>query len=285
MEYYLRDILLSKKNELETLYDRYIPTLREYFILENPIYKKEVEIRRSLIKNIRRNQVNVIAEVKKSSPSRGLINDSINIKKVAALYNEYESFICGISVLTEPLYFNGSLNYIKEVKEVCELPILRKDFLFNEIQVYESFFGGADCILLISSILSSKKLKRLYELACNLGMEVIAEVHNLKDLDRALDINPRIIGINNRDLKSMQVNKNNIFKILEYISKENLTNKTFICESGIGETNIKNDLDYIKELYERGVRNFLIGTYFMQSKDLQATLKETEELFKKLGID
>lgn len=279
---YLRNILISKKNEIETLYNRYDFSLREYFILEESIYKKEVEIRRSLIKNIRRNQVNVIAEVKKSSPSRGLINDSINIKKVAALYNEYESFICGISVLTEPLFFSGSLSYIKEVKEVCELPVLRKDFLFNEIQVYESFFGGADCILLISSILSSKKLKRLYELACNLGMEVIVEVHNLKDLDRALDINPRIIGINNRDLKSMQVNKNNIFKILEYISKENLTNKTFICESGIGETNIKNDLDYIKELYERGVRNFLIGTYFMQSKDLKATLTETEELFKKI---
>jgi len=277
--------LISKKNEIETLYNRYDFSLREYFILEESIYKKEAGVRGSLLKNMKRNQINVIAEIKKSSPSKGLINGSIDIKKVAALYNEYESFICGISVLTEPLYFNGNLSYIKEVKEVCELPVLRKDFLFNEIQVYESFFGGADCILLISSILSSKKLKRLYELAFNLGMEVIVEVHNLKDLDRALDINPRIIGINNRDLKSMQVNKNNIFKILEYISKENLTNKTFICESGIGETNIKNDLDYIKELYERGVRNFLIGTYFMQSKDLQATLKETEELFKKLGID
>jgi len=259
---YLKKILASKKNEIKDL-------------SKNLDKEKITSIRvkddkTSFIKKIRKNKVNVIAEIKKASPSLGVINDSIDIEKVALLYSKYKSFISGISVVTESIYFRGSLEYIKRVKKVSDLPILRKDFIFHQYQIYESLISGADCILLISSILGYKKLKKLYEEGKSLGIDVLVEVHSKRELDRALDIGADFIGINNRNLKNMKVDPATTFNILRYASKKNITGKIFTSESGV------ENIEYMKGLYNQGVDTFLIGGYFMKSKNLDVTLNKME---------
>ncbi len=234
-------------------------------------------IKKSLIKNIDQNKINVIAEIKKASPSKGCLSPDLDIAKTASIYDRHKDLICAISVITEELYFKGSPKYLLSAKNNTSLPVLRKDFILNQSQVYESFEMGADCILLISTLLGSKKLKRLYRLALNLGMDVLVEVHSKKDLEKAFAIDAELIGINNRDLRNMQINKNNIFSVLKDINPDELKSRIFVCESGIGENNMDSEIQYIKDVFERGVHTFLIGSYFMQSPDLEGALNIFKE--------
>jgi len=226
--------------------------------------------RHSFIKNIRKNKVNIIAEIKKASPSKGIFDNDLDIGKVAALYDRFSSFICGISVITEPVCFNGNPEYIKVVKRFSDIPVLRKDFIFHESQIYESCKIGSDCILLISSILGLKKLKMLYEGATRAGLDVLVEVHTKKEFDKALLCGAEFIGINNRNLKNMEVNLNTADEIIEYAGKKNIEGKIIVCESGIGE------IDYIKKMFQKGIHTFLIGSYFMRSSNLEKTLCDFE---------
>ena len=139
---YLREILRNKKNEIKSLDGKFKD-------------KNFIDGNFNFIKNISNNRVNIIAEIKKASPSRGVINGSLDVEKVALLYSKYKSFISAISVITESVYFKGSSDFLKVVKKVSDLPVLRKDFIFHESQIYESIALGADCILLISSILAA----------------------------------------------------------------------------------------------------------------------------------
>ena len=230
------------------------------------------------IHNISRGRINIIAEIKKASPSKGIINIDLDVSKTARIYNKFDSFISGLSVLTEPLYFKGDGGDVVLAKKGNSLPVLRKDFIFNELQIYESARLGADCILLISSLLSTWRLKELYKCAGELGLDVLIETHYYRELINALGMGAGLIGINNRDLKKMKVDNEHIVGLLNRLPDGALKGIKLVCESGV------NDLDYIKRLYSMGVETFLIGTYFMQSPDLEDVLDRTREGLAAKGL-
>jgi len=259
---YLKEILISKKEEIKKIGKN------------SSLIKSELEktgrYKRSFLNNIGSGKVNVIAEIKRASPSRGIINDQLDLRETVLAYDGFKNFICGISVLTESLYFKGSPEDIKVVRENSDLPVLRKDFIFSDKQIYESAALGVDCILLIGTLLGKRKLKKLYHLAVSLGLEVLVEIHSLEDLDKVLDTGARFIGVNNRNLRDMSVDSNIIYKFLDYSQKNDIRDRVFVCESGI------EDVGYIKDLFSRGINTFLIGSYFMASRDLKNTLKSME---------
>jgi indole-3-glycerol phosphate synthase len=259
---YLKEILISKKKEIKKIEDD------TSLIGSGPV--KTQRDKRSFLNNIGHRKVNVIAEIKRASPSRGIINGQLDLKKTTLAYDSFKSFICGISVLTESLYFKGSPGDIEVVRENSDLPVLRKDFIFSDKQVYQSAALGFDAVLLIATLLGDKRLNKLYHLSVSLGLEVLVEVHSLKDLDKVLDIGARFIGINNRNLKNMSIDRNIIYRFLDYRQKEDIKDKIFVCESGI------KDVEYIEDLFSRGINTFLIGGYFMASRDLMNTLKNME---------
>ncbi|MBE3088944.1 MAG: indole-3-glycerol-phosphate synthase [Actinobacteria bacterium] len=262
---YLREILRNKKNEIKSLDGKF----KDKIFIDGNF---------NFIKNISSNRVNIIAEIKKASPSRGMINDCLDVEKVALLYSKYKSFISAISVITESVYFKGSIDFLNVVKKVSDLPVLRKDFIFHESQIYESAALGADCILLISSILGQKKLNKLYNMAKNLGLDVLVEAHSAREFDKAFNTGARLIGINNRNLKNMEVNINNTIDILEHAASKDIKDKIIVCESGMENTG------YIKDLYKRGIKVFLIGSYFMQSKNLVHDLSDMEARLKRENL-
>jgi len=223
-------------------------------------------------------RVNIIAEIKKASPSRGIINGDLDVSETAKTYDKYKSFISGLSVLTEELYFKGKKTDIALAKAGTGLPILRKDFMISKKQIHESAGLGADCILLISSLLGHNKLKTLYESAMETGLDVLVETHHIQEFMMALDLGADIIGINNRDLKKMQVDNNHIIDLLGELPADALDDKIIICESGV------EDIDYIERLYEMGVNTFLIGTHFMRSRELDDTLLEFENGLKERDL-
>jgi len=268
---YLREILRNKKNEIKNLDGRFN---KKENIPGKSLNKNSINSNFSFIENINSSKINIIAEIKKASPSRGMINDSLDIEKTAILYSRYKSFIGAISIITEPVYFKGSTDFIKVVKKVSDLPVLRKDFIFHESQIYESAALGADCILLISSILGQKKLNKLYNIAKNSGLDVLVEAHSVREFDKAFNTGARLIGINNRNLKNMEVNINNIIDILEHEAGKDIKEKIIVCESGM------DNIGDIKELYDRGIKVFLIGSYFMQSKNLAQDLSDMETRLK-----
>ncbi len=255
---YLKNILVSKK--------KYKPA----------VFKKTMAAGEGFIKNFNRDKINIIAEIKKASPSAGLINPNLDPRQAACQYGRYSSFIKGISVLTEPLYFGGCPDDIKKVKGSCCLPVLRKDFIIYAQQVHESACLGADAILLIAGLLGTRKLKSLYRLAKSLGLEVLVEAHNRKQLNKALKIGASLIGINNRNLKDLKTDTDNSVSLVNEFRGE--ADITIISESGIGS------LDDILSLYGKGIRNFLIGTHFMRAKSLEATLSCMEIAFKGRGL-
>jgi len=262
---YLREILRNKKIEIKSLDGKFKD-------------KNFIDGNFNFIKNISSNRVHIIAEIKKASPSRGMINDSLDVEKVTLLYCKYKSFISAISVITESVYFKGSSDFLKVVKKVSDLPVLRKDFIFHESQIYESAALGADCILLISSILGQKKLNKLYSLATNLGLDVLVEAHSVKEFDKAFNTGARLIGINNRNLKNMEVNIGNTIDILEHAASKDIKDKIIVCESGMENTSC------IKDLYKRGIKVFLIGSYFMQSSNLVHDLSDMEAGLKRENL-
>lgn len=268
---YLKNILAGKKNEIKEL-------SKSYGMNTTMLHIEKQEKNSGFINNIKKNKVNIIAEIKKASPSKGIFNDNLNVGEVASIYDKHKSFICGISVITEPIYFKGNTGFIKKVKEFSDIPILRKDFIFHENQIYESLELGVSCILLISSILGSKKLKTLYEKSKEIGLDVLVEVHSKDEFDRAFDCGASLIGINNRNLKSMEINLNTVIEIYRYACKKNIKNKIIVCESGV------EDIEFIKEMYSEGIYTFLIGSYFMKSSNLGRTLDDFEISLKKENL-
>lgn len=196
--------------------------------------------------------ISIIAEIKKASPSKGVIIEKFDHKRIASIYEEIN--IDAISILTEEHFFKGRNEYIKEAKEITTKPILRKDFIIDEYQIYQAHEIGADAILLIATILPGK-LKSFYDLASRLGLHVLIEVHNQRELEEALETGGRIIGINNRDLRSFQVSLKHTEELIKYIPKD----KIVISESGISTAD---DIKYLEGL---GVNGVLIGEAFMRN--------------------
>ena len=194
----------------------------------------------------------IIAEIKKASPSAGIISDNFD---PVLKSKEYESFgASALSILTEEDYFLGNIQYLKDVKAITSLPILRKDFIVDEYQIYESKLIGADCILLIASILNDEELKNFSEIAERLKLDYIIEVHDEEELQRLKHFSNAIIGVNNRNLKTFDVDINNSVELKKIFEGENI----FIAESGIKS---KKDIEYLQQ---HNINVFLIGESLMK---------------------
>ena len=194
----------------------------------------------------------IIAEIKKASPSAGVISEDFDPVTKA---REYKAFgASALSILTEEDYFLGSIQFLKDVKEVSDLPILRKDFIVDIYQIYESKLIGSDCILLIASILSDTELEEFTQLSDSLELDYIIEVHNEKELRRAQNFPKAMIGVNNRNLKTFNVDIENSIRLKKLFKKNNL----FIAESGIKG---QEDID---KLIENDINIFLIGESLMK---------------------
>ena len=202
--------------------------------------------------NISNKDEAIIAEIKKASPSAGVIAEEFDPVKKAI---EYEAFgASALSILTEEDFFMGSVEYIKEIKKITALPILRKDFMIDKYQIYESKLIGADCILLIASILSDHQIEDFVNIAKKLELDYLIEVHNENELHRVEHFQDALIGVNNRDLKTFEVDLNNSVRIRNVFKQKNI----FISESGIKS---REDLNYLKL---NKIKVFLIGESLMR---------------------
>ena len=203
-----------------------------------------------------------ICEVKKASPSKGLICENFNPVEIA---KEYETIgASAVSVLTEPYFFQGKNSYLSDIADNINLPILRKDFIIDEYMIYESKLIKASAILLIASILTDNQLKEYIELSNSLGLSALVEAHNKEEIDKSLSAGAKIIGVNNRDLKDFTVNINNSIELRKYVPEDIL----FISESGIKTS------DDIKNLRNNNVNGVLIGETLMKSSNRKNTLEK-----------
>ncbi|MDI1243461.1 MAG: indole-3-glycerol phosphate synthase TrpC [bacterium] len=211
--------------------------------------------------------INIIAEFKKASPSKGVINDSVESADVARQYEAGGA--AAISVLTEEDHFKGSLDDLQAVREAVDLPILRKDFFFDEFQIYEAAVAGADAILLIAAMLEDEQLEKFRSLAEDeLGLDALVEVHTLDELERIKRIGSKLIGVNNRDLKSFHVTLDVSRELIQHAPKGTI----MVTESGL------RTLEELLELSELGYVGFLIGETLMRTGDPAAELRRLRDV-------
>lgn len=250
----LDEILENRKNALKPFLDQYhVPA-------------KIVSQKRSLIQAIKNSEASpIISEVKFASPSKGQISSSENIELIAK--HMEQGGVIGISVLTEPNYFNGSFEIFKRVRNVVSLPILLKDFIFNPKQIYYGTELGANVILIIAKMLPEEIIRQLYKITISLDLEALVEIHDLLDLEKIQGFTPRIIGINNRDLQNLEVDIKNTIELIPEVRKR-FPDAFIISESGIYT---RND---IEKLSGAGVDAFLIGSSIMEAPNIQNKLKE-----------
>jgi len=206
--------------------------------------------------------ISLIAEIKKASPSRGIIRQDFNLQDIAGIYRD--AGVQAVSVLTEEDYFAGSISYISELKNLVDVPVLRKDFIFEPYQVYESRVAGADAILLIASLLSKERIAELIKLADSLGLDCLVEVHTDKELKKVLNLGVPLVGINNRNLHTLEID----FKITEKLFPLIPKDKIVVVESGIRNYQ---DVLFLKIL---GVSAILVGEALMEAPDIRKRLEE-----------
>lgn len=216
----------------------------------------------SFYQALKKEGMSYICEVKKASPSKGLIAPAFPYLEIAKEYQEAGA--AAISCLTEPFYFQGSDRYLQEITAAVDIPVLRKDFTVDEYMIFQAAAYGAAAVLLICAILNDEQLKEYRELAEELGMDALVEAHDEEEAERAQKSGARIIGVNNRDLKTFQVDMQNSIR-LRKLAPENVV---FVSESGIKTS------DDIQKLYDNQVDAVLIGETLMRSQDKKAVLEE-----------
>jgi len=225
---------------------------------------KSLELNKELFfifeKTLKNDRINFICEVKKASPSKGVISKDFNPVKIAKEYKEAGADC--ISVLTEPDFFLGHNDYLKEIKNKVNIPILRKDFIIDSYQIYESKLIGADCILLICSILTDQELKGFIEIADKLGLSTLVEAHDEEEINRAIKAGARMIGVNNRNLKTFEVDINNSLNLRKMVANGII----YISESGI-----RDEAD-IKRCIDANVNAVLIGETLMKASNKKEML-------------
>ena len=222
---------------------------------------------RNLTESISKNgPMALIAEIKQASPSCGIIKGDIDIPKTARTYQMGGA--SGISVLTEAHFFRGELSHLRQVREAVSIPILQKDFVVDPFQIYEGRIMGADAILLIAAILEPGQLNELVELAQGIGLVPLVEVHDEEDLKKISGLDLPLIGINNRNLKTMEVNLQTTLHLMEKISQGALV---------ISESGIKSRQD-VERLQEAGVRGILVGEVLMRAADPARKIRELLDL-------
>ena len=216
----------------------------------------------AIVSKIDAGQAGVIAEIKRASPSKGILRADFKPAEIAQSYAEGGA-AC-LSVLTDVDFFQGSDAYLRQARAACRLPVIRKDFIIDPYQVYEARAMGADCILLIAACLEDRQLCELNELAHHLGMDVLIEVHDGEELERALQVENRLIGINNRNLRTFEVSLDTTLDLLSRIPEE----RVVVTESGILGT------EDVSLMRQNGVNAFLVGEAFMRAEDPGARLAE-----------
>lgn len=207
----------------------------------------------------------IIAEVKRASPLKGSLREDFNPLILASQY--VKGGAKAISVITEEHFFYGSLEYLAGVRTVCDLPLLRKDFIFDPVQVEEAKAFGADMVLLIAGILKQEELKELYRYAKSLGLSALVEIHSEEDLEKALSCEAEVLGINNRDLTTLNVDPEHCMRIKKKIPE----GVYVIAESGISKP------DEVKRLKAQGFKGVLIGTSLVKAKDPESLLSKMVE--------
>jgi len=217
---------------------------------------------RDMISALRRGEyVSLLAEVKAASPSRGVLVENFDPVLIGKTYADNGA--SGISVLTDEKFFRGHLDYLEAVRDVVDIPVLRKDFIIDAYQVYEARAAGADCVLLIVAALDDVQLADLYTLASELGMSSLVEIYAEEELDRAMKVNPKLLGVNNRDLKTFNVDLQHTGRIIGRVPG----NVTFVAESGMLTT------DDVRLMGELGAHAVLIGEGLVTSGDIPATVR------------
>ncbi|MCM3633061.1 indole-3-glycerol phosphate synthase TrpC [Paenibacillus camelliae] len=256
---FLNRIVETKKQEVEQLAGQLTIAEAEKKIAELPACRG---FEKALRAGNRHRALGLIAEVKKASPSKGLIREDFHPVALAKGY-EAAGADC-ISVLTDEQYFQGKNQFLTDIRSEVNLPLLRKDFIIDPLQIYEARLIGADCILLIVAILTDQQLSDYYDLAKQLGMDVLVEVHDEKELQRVLQMNKAtLIGINNRNLHTFETNLETTAKLIEIIP----SNVIKISESGILSNE---DYEYVRSV---GAEGLLIGEHFMRQGDVGAAIE------------
>ncbi|MBL4885986.1 MAG: indole-3-glycerol phosphate synthase TrpC [Planctomycetaceae bacterium] len=218
---------------------------------------------RDFVSQLRLNHpMGVIAEVKKASPSAGIIREDFHPVEIAKIY-EQNGAAC-ISVLTDEHFFQGDLSYLKAVRAAVELPLIRKDFILDRYQIAEARVAGADCVLLIAECLDDDQLKSLFQYTRELGMQALVELYDEENLQRVLNLNPHIIGVNNRNLRTFETDLKHSMALQKKVRETIL----FVSESGI-KTN-----DDVKRLSDSGIHAILVGESLMRSEDIGQSLRD-----------
>jgi len=253
----LSDIIKSKRAYIEEAKKK---TSLEY--LRHRFLRKNIKTRNFKLAINHNRDINIIAEIKQASPTRGIIRKDFDVKKIAIEYQINGA--SAISVLTDEKFFKGKLEYIKEIKAVTSLPVLRKDFIIDEYQVYESALYGADAILLITDILSKEEIVKLSSLAKSLDMAVLCEAHSEGEIEKAINAKQDIIGINNRDLDTFKLSLSTTENLIGLIPE----GKVIVSESGIRS---RADVMFLKSI---GVNAVLVGEVLMDAEDIGLKLRE-----------
>ena len=244
----LDKITSDKKNEV-SLRKQLIPTSQ---LEQSVLFERQTW---SLANNLRNSISGIIAEHKRRSPSKSVINNALNVQDVAKGYED--AGVCGMSVLTDGKYFGGSLDDLLTARASCNLPLLRKEFIIDEYQMLEAKAYGADVILLIAAILSRDEIKQFSELAKSLNLDVLLEVHNEEELHKSIMPSLDMLGVNNRNLKTFEVSLDTSKNLSNLIPNDFVK----VSESGIS------NIEAIKELQPYGYQGFLIGENFMKTEN------------------
>jgi len=261
MQNILDKIIKQKKLDLEDIKKRNSLSSIDQKIKSTSNY---LDFKKTLMENEKKNHASLIAELKKASPSAGIIIKDFNHVKIADLYSN-NGATC-LSVLTEEKFFLGSLSYVEEIKKKIKIPILAKDFFIDPYQISYSKSFGCDCVLIILSALSEKQSDEIYDEALKNKLSVIVEVHDEKEAEYALKYEEAIIGINNRDLKSLKISLDNSVRL----------QKKLVSHKGpiISESGIKNRID-AQYIYDKtGIKNFLVGESLLTSGETKRLIKE-----------
>ncbi len=256
---FLKEVLLEKQKSLKEQKHKY-PQDELRLKLEEPRIYRPFKAGISA-----ENKLNIIAEIKRASPSEGILREDFDTLQIARLYQN--AGCAAISIITEEKYFLGKIAYINQVRKVTQVPLLRKDFIFDPYQLYESKFFGADAVLLIAEILTGGRLSEFLTLAKRLELDCLVEAHTEDDLRYALDEGAEIIGLNSRNLHTLEADKAQARRLIRHIPKD----KIVVLESGI-----KTRRDYVsgKNL---GVSALLIGSAFMKADNIKEKFRDMVE--------
>jgi indole-3-glycerol phosphate synthase len=253
----LRDImsLIYEENGIHSFHNR------EAFAFEKALRKQSAARKSKSFDHNSDGSISFLCEVKKASPSKGMIAEEFPYLKIAKEYEQAGAD--AISVLTEPEYFKGDNRYLSEISSAVRIPVLRKDFTIDEYQIYEAKVIGADAVLLICSLLDTKVLKNYIKLCDELGLSALVEAHTKEEIVSAMDAGARIIGVNNRNLQTFEVDLNNSIRLRSFVPQEII----FVAESGIKTA------EDIQKLREAGVNAVLIGETLMRSPNKKEQLE------------